>query len=103
MIHTCIFITTLCSITFLLAKDLAREDIISPRDLEESILGTKTETASARHDLMHRVRLFRMRLLHFVNNLHAYLMTQVSPKQLNFCVKSGVTHVCMTNEIIYSL
>jgi len=40
---------------------------------------------SDNHSLTHRMHVFRMRLLHFVNSLHDYVMTRVCAQPLFLC------------------
>ena len=57
---------------------LDREDVPQSHDPELIILGRVEETAVRRRGLIHHAHVMRMKLIHFVNNLHNYIMTRVS-------------------------
>ncbi|KAK2167057.1 hypothetical protein LSH36_32g09025 [Paralvinella palmiformis] len=56
---------------------LDREDVPQSHDPELIILGRVEETAVRRRGLIHHAHVMRMKLIHFVNNLHNYIMTRI--------------------------
>ncbi len=48
---------------------------------EEARMELIVQEEAPTHNLIHRMQIFRVKLMHFVNSLHNYIMTRVSTTQ----------------------